>query len=220
MLLLTLVVPQVVEVFSSIDQERPALTRGMIATSDFLRASWWLLLGGIAAASVGWSLLKRRDAFRYRVDAIRLKLPLIGRLARGLNTARFTRTLSILSGSGVPMLEALKICEQVVTNLPMREAITNATRRVREGESISKSLTSSGLFPPIAVHLIASGEQSGTLDDILERAAVHQEREVETLVAGPMGVFEPLLHLTLGGSVLMLVPSILLPLCALNTIVS
>ncbi len=218
-LLLTFVVPQVVEVFSSIDQELPALTRGMIATSDFLRANWWLLLGGIAAASVGWSLLKRRDAFRYRVDAIRLKLPLIGRLARGLNTARFTRTLSILSGSGVPMLEALKICEQVVTNLPMREAITNATRRGREGESISKSLTSSGLFPPIAVHLIASGEQSGKLDDMLERAAVHQEREVETLVAGLMGVFEPLLILTMGGFVLMIVLAILLPIFELNTLV-
>ncbi|MEC9407964.1 MAG: type II secretion system inner membrane protein GspF [Abyssibacter sp.] len=218
-LLLTFVVPQVVDVFSSIDQELPALTRGMIATSDFLRAQWWLLLGGIAAIALGWSLLKRRESFRFRVDAARLRLPLIGRLARGLNTARFTRTLSILTGSGVPMLDALKICEQVVSNLPMREAITHATRRVREGESISKSLAASGLFPPIAVHLIASGEQSGKLDEMLDRAAVHQEREVETLVAGLMGVFEPLLILTMGGFVLMIVLAILLPIFELNSLV-
>ena len=219
MLLLTFVVPQVVDVFSSIDQELPVLTRAMIATSDFLREQWWLLLGAIGAVVGVWTLLKRREAFRFRVDAFRLKVPLIGRLARGTNTARFTRTLSILSGSGVPMLEALKICEQVVSNLPMREAIIDATRRVREGESISRSLADSKLFPPIAVHLIASGEQSGRLDDMLDRAAVHQEREVETMVGGLMGVFEPLLILTMGGFVLMIVLAILLPIFELNSLV-
>lgn len=219
LLLLTFVVPQVVEVFSSIDQELPGLTRGLIATSDFLRANWLVLTAITAAIAITWMLAMRRPALRYRVHAFRLRLPLIGRLVRGLNTARFTRTLSILSGSGVPMLEALGICEQVVTNDPMRQAIAQATRSVREGESVSRALAASGLFPPITLHLIASGESSGKLDEMLDRAAVNQEREVETLVAGLMGVFEPLLILTMGGFVLMIVLAILLPIFDLNTLV-
>ena len=176
-----------------------------------------LILMGLGGAAFSWMM--RKDAFKRRVHRNVLRLPLIGRLIRGANTGRFTRTLGILFGSGVPILDAMQIGTQVVTNLPMREAIEQAAVRVREGASLSRALGQSKLFPPISVHLIGSGEASGKLDDMLERAADNQEREVETLVAGLMGVFEPVLILTMGGVVLTIVLAILLPIFDLNQLV-
>jgi general secretion pathway protein F len=219
LLLLTYVVPQVVDVFASIDQELPGLTQGLIATSDFLRDNGLILLVLGAVGLAGFSWMMRREAFRRKVHRLVLRLPLIGRLTRGANTGRFTRTLGILFGSGVPILDAMQIGTQVVTNLPMREAIDAAAVKVREGMPLSRALQQSKLFPPITVHLIASGESSGKLDDMLERAADNQEREVETLVAALMGVFEPLLILTMGGVVLVIVLAILLPIFDLNQLV-
>ncbi len=219
MLLLTYVVPQVVEVFDSIDATLPPLTRGLIATSDFLRSYGIVLLILMAAGLFAFSRLMRGEAFRRKVHTLILRLPLIGRLTRGANTGRFTRTLGILFGSGVPILEALRIGTQVVTNLPMREAIEAAATKVREGAGLSRSLAASKLFPPITVHLIASGESSGKLDEMLDRSAENQEREVETLVAALMGVFEPVLILAMGGIVLLIVLAILLPIFDLNQLV-
>ena len=217
--LLTYVVPQVVQVFQDIHAELPILTRALIAISDFLRA-WGIylliLLGGAAFLFVR---ALKNDVFKRRVHSFQLRLPLVGRLTRGANTGRFTRTLGILFGSGVPILDAMRIGTQVVTNLPMRDAIEEAASRVREGASLSRSLGASKLFPPITVHLIASGESSGRLDDMLDRAAENQEREVETLVAALMGVFEPVLILTMGGVVLLIVLAILLPIFDLNQLV-
>ena len=149
----------------------------------------------------------------------KLRLPLLGRLVRGINTAQFTRTLSILAGSGVPVLEAMRISAEVVANVPMREAVEEAAMRVREGASISQSLAKSGLFPPMAVHLIASGETSGELDAMLDRAAVSQERELETLTGTLLGVMEPLLILVMGVIVLLIVLGILLPIFNLDQLV-
>ncbi|MFP5305611.1 MAG: type II secretion system inner membrane protein GspF [Gammaproteobacteria bacterium] len=218
-LLLTYVVPQVVEVFASIDAELPRLTTGLIALSDFLRDYGIYLLALLGIAAVVFERLMRKDGFKRRVHRLLLRLPLVGRLARGANTGRFTRTLGILFGSGVPILEALRIGTQVVTNLPMRDAIEAAAARVREGAALSRSLSASKLFPPITVHLIASGESSGRLDEMLDRAAENQEREVETLVAAMMGVFEPVLILVMGGVVLLIVLAILLPIFNLNQLV-
>ncbi|MEW6168584.1 MAG: type II secretion system inner membrane protein GspF [Pseudomonadota bacterium] len=218
-LLLTYVVPQVVEVFASIDAELPRLTTGLIALSDFLRDYGVYLLALLGIAAVVFERLMRKDAFKRRVHRLLLRLPLVGRLTRGANTGRFTRTLGILFGSGVPILEALRIGTQVVTNLPMRDAIEAAAARVREGATLSRSLSASKLFPPITVHLIASGESSGRLDEMLDRAAENQEREVETLVAAMMGVFEPVLILVMGGVVLLIVLAILLPIFNLNQLV-
>jgi general secretion pathway protein F len=220
MLLLTYVVPQVVEVFASLETELPPLTRGLIATSDFLRDYGIYLLILLGAAGFGFlRLLRGNESFRRRVHRLMLRLPLIGRLTRGANTGRFTRTLGILFGSGVPILDAMQIGTQVVNNLPMRDAIDAAAIRVREGASLSRSLGASKLFPPITVHLIASGESSGQLDEMLDRAADTQEREVETLVAALMGVFEPVLILAMGGVVLLIVLAILLPIFDLNQLV-
>ena len=218
-ILLATVVPKIVGVFASMDQELPGLTKGLIAVSEFLSTYGAALAVGTVVAVIAWVLLMRNHGFAWRVHRNRLRWPLIGRLVRGINTARFTRTLSILSGSGVPVLDALSISEQVVTNLPMRDAIHDASKRVREGEPVSRSLAQSKLFPPITLHLLASGESSGKLDEMLDRAAQNQEREVETTIAAVMGVFEPLLILTMGGFVLMIVLAILLPIFNLNQLV-
>lgn len=218
-LLLTYVVPKVVEVFDSIGADLPVLTKMMIATSGFLRNYGVFLV--IALALGGWLFARamRGDAFRRRVHQRQLTLPLIGRLTRGANTGRFTRTLGILFGAGVPILDAMRIGTQVVSNLPMRDAIEEAAKRVREGAGLARSLEASKLFPPITVHLIASGEASGKLDEMLDRAADNQEREVETLIAALMGIFEPVLILAMGGIVLLIVLAILLPIFDLNTLV-
>ena len=217
--LLTYVVPQVVQVFSSLNQQLPALTRGLIALSDFLRQNGWLLLTVLAGGVVAWVLALRRVGFKRQTHQILLRLPLVARLVRGANTARFARTFSILMASGVPVLEALRISSQVLSNLPMREALEQATARVKEGASLNKAISASGYFPPMTVQLIASGEASGRLENMLERAAVQQERETETLIAALLGIFEPMLILVMGGVVLVIVLAILLPIFDLNQLV-
>jgi general secretion pathway protein F len=217
--LLTYVVPQVVQVFEHMDQELPWLTRTLIATSDFLKANGLYILAAIAAGVFVFSRALRNETFRYRVHALVLRLPLVGRITRGVNTARFARTLSILTASGVPVLEALRISAEVMPNLPMRQAVLTAADNVREGATIRAALEQSGYFPPMTIHLIASGEASGELEEMLERAAVHQERELQTLIGALMSLFEPILILVMGGVVLMIVIAILLPIFELNQMV-
>jgi general secretion pathway protein F len=217
--LLTYVVPQVVQVFENIGQELPWLTRALIALSDFLRAYGIVLLLAIVGAVVGFNYSLKNSANLWRFHALLHGLPLIARLMRGLNTARFARTLSILAASGVPVLEALRISAQVLSSLPMRDAVEEAAARVREGSSLAGALEKSGYFPPMALHLIASGEASGKLESMLERAAENQERELETIISALMGLFEPLLILVMGGLVLIIVLAILLPIFDLNQLV-
>lgn len=217
--LLTTVVPDLVQVFDSVGADLPALTTGLISVSDFLRVWGWLLALLIAAAVTAFVYGMRRPAFKRAVQARILKLPLIGRFVRGVNTARFTRTLSILTRSGVPALDAMTIGADVVTNLPMRDAIKRASTRVREGDAIHRALGRERLFPPITLHMIANGEISGELDMMLGRAAEHQEREVETLRQGVMGILGPAVILLMGGLVLIIVLAILQPVFNLNQLV-
>ena len=218
--LLTYVVPEVVKVFDGMNQQLPLLTRMLIAVSDTLR-DWGLLmlliLGGLG---YGLRTLLQRPAYQRRWHDLLLRLPLIGRLTRGLNTARFARTLNILAASGVPLLDALNMSASVITNLPMREAVSEAAQRVCEGAGVGLALERSGYFPAMTLSLIKSGESSGTLDDMLERAAETQERELEARIAMVMGVFEPLLILTMGAVVLVIVLAILLPIFELNQLVN
>jgi general secretion pathway protein F len=217
--LLTYVVPKVVGVFDSIGQQLPPLTRGLIALSGFLRDKGPYLAIILVVGIVIFLRALKNTNFRRKKDQFVLRLPLIGRLVRGGNTGRFMRTLGILFGSGVPILDALRIGAQVVDNLPMREAVDVAGKRVREGASVSRALSESKLFPPITMHLIASGESSGKLDEMLDRAADNQERELEVTIAALMGVFEPVLILTMGAIVLVIVLAILLPIFDLNQLV-
>jgi general secretion pathway protein F len=217
--LMTYVVPKITAVYTQSGKVLPVLTRILIWISQTLRDDGIYILIALILAGIGVMYMFRSPEVQKRWDSRKLRLPLIGRLVRGLNTARFTRTLSILAGSGVPVLEALRISGEVVENIPMREAVLDATLKVREGSSISQALIRSRLFPPITVHLIASGESSGQLPQMLERAAQHQERELESLTARLVGVFEPVLILAMGMLVLMIVLGVLLPIFDMNTMV-
>lgn len=218
-LLLAYVVPQVVGVYADIQQELPGLTKGLIALSDFVRDYGPYVLVALVIAGIVFARMMRNIEFRRRVHRVQLRVPLVGRLTRGANTGRFTRTLGILFGSGVPILDAMRIGTQVVANVPMRDAIDIATTKVREGAPLARSLGESGLFPPIALHLIASGEASGRLDEMLDNAARNQEREVETLVGALMAILGPVLILSMGVIVLLIVLAILLPIFDLNQLV-
>ncbi len=218
--LLTFVVPKVVNVFENAGQELPWLTRTLIQVSDFLRENGVLLLVVLLVALFLFRQLMRRPGPRMAVHRLLLRLPLVGRLARGVNAARFSRTLAILTASTVPILEAMRISARVLTNLPMREAVEQAAVRVREGSSLHKALEQTGYFPPLTQSLIASGEASGDLQGMLERSAVIQEREVETLISAFLGLFEPLLIVLMGGMVLIIVLAILMPIFDLNQLVA
>ncbi len=219
-LMLVYVVPKVVGVFESTGQTLPILTRALIALSAFLQNWWWLLLMALALGIFAISRVLRQEGPRRAVHRWLLRLPLIGRVTRGLNTARFTRTLSILSSSGVPVLEALGISASVVTNVPMRDAVEEATVRVREGGAIGTAMSRSKLFPPMSIHLISSGEASGELDSMLERAAGHQENEMDSLLSTMLSVLEPALIIFMGLIVLAIVMAILLPIFQLNQLIA
>jgi len=217
--MLVYVVPKVVGVFSNSGRALPGLTVFLIALSNFLRDyGLYLLVGLVGVVFAARRALRQPGPRRWR-DALLLHIPLIAKLVRGSNTARFTRTLSILTGSGVPVLEALRISAEVVTNVPMREAVEGAAARVREGAPIGKSLAVGGYFPPLCVHLISSGEASGKLDAMLTRAATNQEREMDGLIAALLGILEPALIVTMGIIVLVIVLAILLPIFELNQLV-
>ena len=218
--MLVYVVPKVVGVFSNTGRELPGLTVFLIGLSTFLRNyGLVLLLAIIGAAFAARRALRQPGPRRWR-DALLLRIPLVAKLVRGSNTAQFTRTFSILTGSGVPVLEALRISAEVVTNIPMREAVADAAARVREGAPIGKSLAIGGYFPPLCVHLISSGEASGKLEAMLGRAAANQEREMDGLIAALLGILEPALIVTMGIIVLIIVLAILLPIFELNQLVS
>jgi len=217
--MLAYVVPKVVYIFENYDQQLPLLTRIMIASSDFIRDYWFLLIGGVILLFFGTRQLLKKEGPRRQFDHLLLRLPIVARLTRGINTARFTQTLSILAGSGVPILESLRIAAHVVVNIPMREAVEEAALRIREGGMISRSLAASKLFPPMTTHLIASGEASGRLEDMLSRAAINQEREVDGLISTLLGIMQPLMVIIMAFIVLMIVLAILLPIFELNNLI-
>ena len=217
--MLATVVPKIVGVFQSTSAELPGLTLGLIAVSDFLRDYWLAVIIGLMAFIYGMWRLLQLEGPRRGYHQFLLRMPITGKLSRGINTARFTRTLSILAGSGVPILEALNISAEVIENLPMRDAVVEATIRVREGASISKSLAVSKLFPPMMIHLISSGEAGGRLEEMLDRAASGQEREVDGLIATLLGILQPLVIVVMGGVVLTIVLAILLPIFEINNLI-
>jgi general secretion pathway protein F len=217
--LLAYVVPQVVAVFESGHQELPMATRILIGASDLVRHYWVYGLIVIGAALWGFARWVKAPEARLRVDRLLLRLPLAGKLIRGVNTARFSRTFSILTASAVPVLEALRISAEVVNNLPMRNAVDEAALRVREGAPIGKSLAARKLFPPMMIHLIASGESSGELEKMLERAATNQEREMDALLSTLTNLLGPLMVVFMGAVVMFIVIALLLPIFQLNDLV-
>ena len=217
--LLVYVLPQVVQVFEHAHERLPLLTRALIAFSSFLRATWigWIALA--AAAAVALRMALARPASRARLHRIAWQAPIAGRLLRHLDAARLAATLSILVGSGVPILAALEAGTGVMALIPMRAALGSAARGVREGMPLARALGATGAFPPVMVHLIASGEASGRLDEALERAARQQQNDIATRLAAFVALFEPAMILAMGGLVLAIVVAILLPIFQLNSLI-
>jgi general secretion pathway protein F len=218
-ILLAYVVPKVVEVFEGNKAKLPIMTRALVSLSDLLRHYGIYLLIALIIGGVLFWRWAQDPAAKRRVQRFLLRMPLAGKLVRGFNTARFTRTLSILTASAVPVLDALRIAGEVVTNLPMRDAVTEASARVREGAPIGRSLAASKLFPPMTIHLISSGESSGELESMLDRAAAAQERELDGLIAALLGLLGPLLIVTMGLFVMGIVFAMLLPIFEMNSLI-
>jgi len=217
--LLVYIMPQMMRVFTNVGQTLPFATRALIAISDFVRSYGWITLAAAVAAVVAARLALRDEGLRTRWHRWLLGVPVVGRLIRGVNAARFADTLGILTTAGVPLLASLQSAGAVLTNLPMKGAVEEAVRRVREGAGLSGSLGTAKLFPPLVIHLIASGEATGRLDTMLARAAEAQSRELENWVRGLTALLEPLLLVTMGGMVLFIVVAILLPIFEMNTMV-
>ncbi len=217
--LLTYVVPQVIGVFAQTRQKLPFLTTALIATSDFIRAWGWALLAAIVAGAAGLRFALRSPAFRLSWDARLLRLPLFGRLVRGVNTARFASTLGILASSGVPLIKALEAGAQTLTNAALRENVNDAISRVREGAPLARALAAGGEFPPMMVHMIASGEATGNLSEMLERTAATLSGETERRALALTSILEPLLILVMGVVVLLIVLAVLMPIIEINQLV-
>jgi general secretion pathway protein F len=217
--LLTFVIPEIVGVFDNLGQKLPALTQGLITISDVLKQYGIYIFLGIILLFIALKLLLRNEDIRFNFHKLILKTPLVGRFARGSNTASFTRTLAILSSSGVELLEALRISGQVIPNMAIRSAVHDAAVSVREGGGLSQSLAKSKLFPPITLHLIASGESSGQLSEMLDNAATNQEREIQSFIEMAVGIFEPVMILLMGGVVLTIVLAILMPIFDMNQLI-
>ncbi|MEN8165860.1 MAG: type II secretion system inner membrane protein GspF [Pseudomonadota bacterium] len=217
--LLTYIVPQVTRVFDNMAQELPWITQALISTSDLFRAHGATLFIFLAVIGMLFSYLIKQPGPKLFWHRFILRLPLLGRLVRTSNAARFSRTLSIMAASSVPILDSLRIAAQVLTNLPMKQAVEEAATKVREGSSLHNALKNTGYFPPMTLSLLASGESSGNLEGMLERSAEIQDREIEALVSTVLGLFEPILILVMGGIVLLIVLAILLPIFEINQLV-
>ena len=218
-ILVTYVVPQVVSVYQQSRQTLPLLTQALIATSAFFRATGWLWLAAIAIGAFAFAMAWKRPPARARIHATLLRVPGVGRLAASLDTARYASTLAILVGSGAPLLRSLDAATEVVRMIPLALAARAACALVREGVSLSRALKEQKAFPPVLIHLIANGEQSGALAPMLERAAGELERDAERRLAWIAALIQPTLIVAMGGIVLVLVLAVMLPIVTMNQLV-
>ena len=216
--LMSYVVPQVVGVFQQSKQALPPLTRGLMWTSALMRDWGWLMLIAAGAGGLLFAASLREPMLRRRWDGWLLGLPLIGRHLRGLDATRFASTLAILAGSGVPLLAALEAGRQVVVRRPIAEAIEHAAGRVREGQSLARALGASQAFPPLLIHMVANGETTGRLPELLNRAARLQQQEVEQRTTTLTSLLEPALLLGMGVLVLVIVLAVMQPIIEINTL--
>lgn len=218
-ILLTAVVPKIVGQFEHMGANLPGTTQFLIASSDFLRDYGIFLLLIMTGITFGFAQLLKKPAFKFSFHQRILTVPGIGKVARGLNTARFARTLSILTASAVPLLESMNIAGEVLDNLYIKQRVKESADKVREGSSLRVSLEQTKLFPPMMLHMIASGEKSGQLEHMLGRAADNQDREFEALMNISLKAFEPILMVAMAGVVLFIVMAILQPILQLNTLI-
>jgi len=217
--LLSYVVPMVVEQFTNMNADLPILTQIVIGLSEFIQSWGLLVLIIIIGLYLLFNSLMKIEAYRKSWHRIQLSLPMISKVITGLSCSRFARTLSIMVASGVPLLEGMRISANLVSNEVIKKSIAEAEVLVREGTSLNRALSESGYFPPMMLHMIASGENSGELEQMLERTADHQDQDFETLITISLGLFEPFMILIMGILVLLIVLAILLPIFQLNQLV-
>ncbi len=218
--LMVWVVPKITSQFDRVGQSLPALTEAMITISDFLRGYGVFLLVFLFGGVFLWKWLMTRPALRMKRDSWLLKVPVFGELIKSVECARLCRTLGMLLASGVPLLDALACSRPMVQNARLAQALEAAALKVRGGDSLGRALGESGIFPPLIVHMIKSGEAASELDRMLLRCADQQDRDVESAITVGMNLFEPILIVTMGGVVLTIVLSILLPILELNNLTS
>ena len=217
--LMVYIVPDMISVIEDTGQALPWMTQVLIGITDTLRDYWWLLLLLVVLVVFGIRLLLAQPAMRLRWDGQKFNLPLLGKVTRSANAARYANTLAILTGAGVPVVESMKIASEVVSNTWLKQKLQIATQTVSEGVSLRMALEQIGQFPPMLLHMVGSGEQSGELDTMLVRVATYQQAEVERIVSTIVKLFEPLMLLLMGGLVLFIVMAILLPILSMNQIV-
>ena len=214
--LVTYVVPQVASVFTSSRRALPLLTVAMLALSQFARDWGWLVVLGVAGGIAALLLLRRQDAVRLRMDAVWLRMPLVGRLARGYNAARFAGTLAMLAGAGVPILKALQAAAETLGNRAMRADALDALVQVREGAPLASALAAKKRFPGLLAMFARLGEQTGQLPQMLSRAAAQLSGEVQRRAMALATVLEPLLIVAMGAVVMLIVLAVLLPIIQMN----
>ncbi|MBU2978317.1 type II secretion system inner membrane protein GspF [Alteromonas sp. C1M14] len=219
-LLLTVVVPKIVGQFEHMGQDIPVITQILISISEWMQNYGLLLLLFIVIMVVIFNRVVQKPAMKLKYHHAILQMPVLGKVSKGLNTARFARTLSILSSSAVPLLEAMRISADVLQNQHIKNQITEAAVNVKEGSSLRASLEKTRIFPPMMMHMIASGEKSGELQQMLGRAADNQDREFETQVSISLKIFEPMLIVVMALVVLFIVMAILQPILAMNQMVN
>ncbi|SCC72484.1 type II secretion system inner membrane protein GspF [Acinetobacter albensis] len=217
--LMTYVVPDIVKTFDQNKDALPWITVALMKASDFIRVAWPFLLVVSVVGSIVLLRFLRTSAGHYAFDRLTLKLPLFGKLSRGINAARFASTLSILTKSGVPLVDALKIGAAVSNNWVIRDSVNLAAEKVTEGGNLATQLERSGYFPPMMVQMIKSGETSGELDRMLERASTMQDREVTTLISTLLALLEPIMLVVMASIVLVIVIAVMLPIVNMNNMI-
>lgn len=217
--LMVYVVPDLIRIFQNSQAELPTLTKILIACSDYLQEWGGLTILLVVAMVFAFRFALTKPSFLRTVHIVQLKTPLVGELVRSAESARFASTLNILIASSVPLLEAMRIASEVIGNTILRESVEQAAMNVQEGSSLHKALEKTEQFPPMMVHMIASGELSGELEAMLGRAAMNQERELEMTANTMMGVLEPIMIVVMGVVVLLIILAILMPIFGLNSLV-
>ncbi|MCG3860555.1 type II secretion system inner membrane protein GspF [Psychrobacter sp. Ps5] len=214
--LMSFVVPKIVKVFEQSEQALPLITQIVLSLSNIITQWWWLMLLVLAGAAFLFYRFAQTQAGKLAIDSMVLRLPILARLSKGLNAARFASTLAILVRSGVPLIEALHIGAAVTTNLHIQKTIITAADRVTEGSSLSSQLDKSSYFPPMMVQMIKSGENSGELENMLSRAATMQEAEATNFISTLLSLLEPLMLVLMGVVVMIIVMAVMLPIVNMN----